>query len=791
MKRKACTLCIVGNPNSGKTTLFNALTGARQHVGNWPGVTVEKIEGTVVTGEFNFRIIDLPGIYSLTAYSLEEVVSRDFILTEQPDIVINIVDASNLERNLYLTAQILELGVPVIIALNMMDEAEKKGFEIKIPLLEKLLGVPVITTVASRGTGKKDLLEKAAGFLRGEISIAPRKITYRKEIEAALSRLKEGLKATFPANFLHLYPPRWLALKLLEGDEDVMRKCRSLNLPDEAIFAEVEKEADKIEKILGDDPETLIADQRYGFASGAFHEAVKLKYRDRISISDQVDKALTSRILGIPLFILVVWGAFQLTFTIGDIPMSWIASLFSGMGNLFRSWITIEWLRSLIVDGVIGGVGSVMVFLPNILILFLIIALLEDTGYMARAAFISDRAMHFFGLHGKSFIPMVIGFGCNVPAIMATRVLENNKDRVITILIVTLMSCSARLPIYVLFAGAFFPKHAGNVVFSIYLLGIVLAVIMARIFRKVLLPGESAPFVMELPPYRLPTLKGLIIHMWDRGSMYVQKAGTIILAGSVLIWFLSSYPAHPELSGDYARLLKIENTRHQTALANIASPLNLEPDALKNFAPFENYEKIQRLFRKESAIQLGKQCDLTQSLKARNIAWHQIEEQYPGTLFLYREYERETTRHQEVVEGLASRRSAEKASLSYAGRMGRFVSPVLEPLGFDWRNTIALISGLVAKEIVVGTMGVIYQVGESSHENQKLVESLRKHMTPLTAYAFMVFCLIYLPCIATIGVIRRELNSWKWTFFSAGYTTVLAWVVAFVIFQGGKLLGLG
>ena len=791
MKKKPYTLCIVGNPNSGKTTLFNTLTGARQHVGNWPGVTVEKKEGLVTFGGFNFKVIDLPGIYSLTAYSLEEVVSRDFILKEHPDIVINIVDASNLERNLYLTAQILELGVPVIIALNMMDEAEKKGFEIKTPLLEKLLGVPVITTVASRGTGKNDLMEKTVAFLNGKVSIAPRGIVYRKEIESALSHIQETLETTFPEDFLDSYPSRWLALKLLERDEDVLKKCRSVDTPDKTVSATTEKEAEKITKILGDDPETLIADQRYGFASGAFHETVKLKFRDRISMSDQIDKALTSRILGIPLFILVIWGAFQLTFTLGEIPMTWIASLFNGMGNLFSHWIAIEWLRSLIVDGVIGGVGSVMVILPNILILFLIIALLEDTGYMARAAFISDRVMHFFGLHGKSFIPMVIGFGCNVPAIMATRVLENNKDRVITILIVTLMSCSARLPIYVLFAGAFFPKHAGNVVFSIYLLGIVLAVIMARIFRKVLLPGESAPFVMELPPYRLPTLKGLMIHMWDRGSMYVQKAGTIILAGSVLIWFLSSYPAHPKFSVDYTRLLKAENIQHQTALANIASPMNLTFDTLKDFTPFKNYQKVQESFKKESTTLLQKQCDLTQSLKARNLGWQQIEEQYPGTLSLYKKYERENLRHQEAVEDLASRQSAEKASLSYAGRMGRFASPILEPLGFDWRNTIALISGLVAKEIVVGTMGVIYQVGESSHENQKLVESLRKHMTPLTAYAFMVFCLIYLPCIATIGVIRRELNSWKWTFFSAGYTTVLAWIVSFVIFQGGKLLGFG
>ncbi len=787
----AYTLCIAGNPNSGKTTLFNALTGAKQHVGNWPGVTVEKKEGKLEYEGREFTLIDLPGIYSLTAYSLEEVVSRDFILKERPDVVINIVDATNLERNLYLTTQLLELGVPVILALNMMDEAEKKGYKIKIPHLEKLLGVPIIPMVAARGIGKDELLKKVMEILSGKIRVIPRTPSYRKEIETAITSIAEVLATQLPKDFTKKYPPRWLALKLLEQDEEIIGKIGRHATNSKIILDKVNYEIERITGILGDDPETLIADQRYGFASGAFREAVKITLKDRISMTDQIDKVLTSRILGIPFFLLIIWGSFQLTFTLGEIPMHWIETGFNLLGNLFTHWITIPWLQSLVVNGIIGGVGSVLVFLPNILILFLIIALLEDTGYMARAAFISDRVMHFFGLHGKSFIPMVIGFGCNVPAVMATRVLENNKDRVITILVVTLMSCSARLPIYVLFAGAFFPKHAGNVVFSIYLLGIILAIVMARVFRIVLFPGESAPFVMELPPYRLPTFKGLMIHMWDRGAMYVQKAGTVILVGSVLIWFLSSYPANPALSRNYDHLLSKEAARHQTALAGLAKNVGVTPDRLSSYPPFTSYRKVFDSFQKESTELVKNRCSLGDLVKKRDKALMKIEKEFPGTLRFYRAYSEEMERHERTVEDLLSKKAAEKAAKSYAGRLGRFVSPVLHPLGFDWRNTIALISGLVAKEIVVGTMGVIYQVGEAKNESQKLIESIRKHMTPLTAYVFMVFSLIYLPCIATIGVIRRELNSWKWTLFSASYTTVLAWIVSFIFYQGGRLLGLG
>ncbi len=791
MGHKTYTLCIAGNPNSGKTTLFNALTGAKQHVGNWPGVTVEKKEGSVTFEDFNFTIIDLPGIYSLTAYSLEEVVSRDFILRDRPDLVINIIDTTNLERNLYLTTQLLELGVPIILALNMMDEAEKKGFKIKTPQLERLLGIPVVPMVASKGAGKQELLTEVKKFLKGKIQITPHVPTYKKEIETAVKKIEGILSTSLTQEFTEKYPPRWLALKLLEQDEEIIGKIKRNSTNAQAVLSLVDGEIQRITSILGDDPETLIADQRYGFANGAFRETVKITLKDRINLTDQIDRVLTSRILGIPFFLFIIWGSFHLTFTLGEIPMHWIESGFNLLGTIFSHWITLPWLESLVVDGIIGGVGSVLVFLPNILILFLIIALLEDTGYMARAAFISDRVMHFFGLHGKSFIPMAIGFGCNVPAVMATRVLENNKDRVITILVVTLMSCSARLPIYVLFAGAFFPKHAGNVIFSIYLLGIVLAIIMARIFRVVLFPGESAPFVMELPPYRLPTFKGLMIHMWDRGAMYVQKAGTIILAGSMLIWFLSSYPAHPPLSIDYSSLLEQEAVRHKNALSRIAQEVHTPADRLGAYLPFKQYQKVFDTFHKKSADLLKKKCAITPTATVFKHALKGIEGRYPGTLKAFKAYREELVRHQEVVETLTSKRVAEKAAKSYAGRIGRFVAPVLHPLGFDWRNTVALISGLVAKEIVVGTMGVIYQVGEAKNEGQKLIESLRKHMTPLTAYVFMVFSLIYLPCVATIGVIHRELNSWKWTFFSASYTTVLAWIVSFIFYRVGILIGFG
>ena len=791
MGRRKYTLCIAGNPNSGKTTLFNTLTGAKQHVGNWPGVTVEKKEGTVEFGGETFTVIDLPGIYSLTAYSMEEVVSRDFILRERPDLVINIVDATNLERNLYLTTQLLELGVPIILALNMMDEAEKKGFRIRLSQLEGLLGVPVVPMVASQGKGKEALLAKVKQVVDGKLPITPRVPTYRKEVEVALRKVESALSGALPEEFLEKYPPRWLALKLLEQDEEIIGKIRRHAADSDRILTLVKKEIARVVSILGDDPETLSAEQRYGFASGAFRETVKVALKDRISVTDQIDRVLTSRILGIPFFLLIIWGSFQLTFTLGEIPMNWISDGFDLLGVLFSHWITIPWLKSLVVDGIIGGVGSVLVFLPNILILFLIIALLEDTGYMARAAFISDRVMHFFGLHGKSFIPMVIGFGCNVPAVMATRVLENNKDRVITILVLTLMSCSARLPIYVLFAGAFFPRHAGNVVFSIYLLGIVLAIIMARIFRVVLFPGESAPFVMELPPYRLPTLKGLLIHMWDRGAMYVQKAGTVILAGSMLMWFLSSYPAHPHFSVNYDQLLHQEAARHQSALTRIAREVHVPADRLSSFPPFQQYKKVYEIFQQKSNNLLKQQCAMASAASVLKQALKGIEGRYPGTFAAYTAYRGEQDRYRNAVEAIEARRAAEKAGKSYAGRIGKFVAPVLHPLGFDWRNTVALISGLVAKEIVVGTMGVIYKVGGAKNEGQQLMKSLRNHMTPLTAYIFMVFSLIYVPCVATLGVIHRELNSWKWTLFSASYTTALAWIVSFIFYRVGILLGMG
>jgi ferrous iron transport protein B len=682
------TVALAGNPNSGKTTLFNALTGSHQHVGNYPGVTVEKKEGQREYRGLQIRFVDLPGTYSLTAYSLEELVARDFVVEERPDVVVDVVDASNLERNLYLASMFLELNVPVVLAMNMMDVAEARGKTIDLELLGELLGVRVIPVVASKGVGLDELLaavlETGAEGRRRDINI-----NFGGEIEAHLADLTERVST---AGLLPALPPRWVATKLLEGDEQV--RCRAQEAPGGTeVLSRASEARAHLETVAGDDPEVLIAERRYGFVHGACLEAVTLPRQGRIDWSDKADTVLTNRVLGLPIFFAFMWLMFEGVFRFGAGPMHLLEHLFSGLQGLVRGVMPPGELQSLLADGIIGGVGGVLVFVPNILLLFLAISLLEDSGYMARAAFVVDRVMHQVGLHGKSFISMLLGFGCSVPAVMATRSLESHRDRTITILIVPLMSCGARLPVYILLAGAFFsPAMAGKVIFSVYLLGVLLALGMAKLFRRFLLPGPPEPFVMELPPYRMPTLRGTVIHMVERGWAYVQKAGTTILAMSILMWYLLSYP---HVARDPA-LSAAENSR-------------------------------------------------------------------------------------QAIEH------------SYAGRVARLAEPVLRPLGFDYRVGIALFSGLAAKEIVVATLGTVYSLGETPGEPHELRQALAAdpHLSPLIAYALMVFVLIYIPCIATIATIYRETCSWKWAAFAAGYTTALAWIVACVVYQGGRLLGLG
>ncbi len=542
MKRKI-TVALAGNPNSGKTTIFNNLTGTRQHVGNYPGVTVERKEGTCRHDDVEMQIVDLPGTYSLTAYSAEEVVARNFIIDEKPDVVVDIIDASNLERNLYLAVQLMELGVSLVLAFNMSDTAKARGHEFDIKKMSRFFGTHIVQTVGHKGAGMKELLDAVVSTAASQKARQDGNINYGREIEDEISKVESLIKED--GLLTDKYSARWLAVKLLENDKDVRAKIESSKINNQ-----VEKSASHIEKIVGEHPETAIAGRRYGFISGACQESVRSTIAIRHTMSDRIDAVVTNRVLGLPIFLGLMYLVFYLTFTIGDPPMGWIEELFGWIGGIVEGW----WpegsdsvLKSLFVDGLIGGVGGVIVFLPNILLLFLAIAILEDSGYMARAAFIMDRLMQKIGLHGKSFIPMLIGFGCSVPAIMATRTLENKRDRLVTMLVVPLMSCGARLPIYALIIPAFFPQawHA-PILWIIYMFGIALSVLSAKLLRITILKGESIPFVMELPPYRMPTIKGVLIHMWERGWLYLKKAGTIILGISIILWAMTTFPGLPD-----------------------------------------------------------------------------------------------------------------------------------------------------------------------------------------------------------------------------------------------------
>ncbi len=560
-------VAIAGNPNSGKTTIFNNLTGSRQRVGNYPGVTVEKKSGTCHHDGIKIKVVDLPGTYSLTAHSIEEMVARDFIINDKPDVVVVVLDASNLERNLYLATQLMELEAPLVLALNMSDVAKARGIEFDIPGLSVLLGTPIVAMVGHRNEGTRELLD---AIVARAADRRPRTVTvrYGKELESEIERISELIDTSDP--WLAKYRPRWLAVKLLENDEDIWKKIGS-----KEILEAVRRSAVRLQEILGHAPEVIVADQRYGFISGACTEVVRSTVEARHTRSDQIDAVVTDRILGFPIFFGLMYMVFHLTFTLGDPFMRWIESFFAWLsGAMVSLWPqgSQSALQSLIVDGIIGGVGGVIVFLPNIVLLFLAIAILEDTGYMARAAFIMDRFMHKIGLHGKSFIPMLIGFGCSVPAIMATRTIENRKDRLTTMLVVPLMSCGARLPIYALIIPAFFPQAwQAPMLWTIYVIGLALALGGAKLLKMTVFKGESPPFVMELPPYRVPTLKGTFLHTWERAKLYVKKAGTIILGISIILWAMTSYPKKTTFSRDF-----------QVEIAEVEATYASDPETLVN-----------------------------------------------------------------------------------------------------------------------------------------------------------------------------------------------------------------
>jgi len=722
---KNITVAVAGNPNSGKSTLINAIAGTRLHVGNWPGVTVEKKSASFEYEGAKIKLVDLPGTYSLSPYTQEEIIARDYLVHEKPDVIIDVVDATNLERNLYLTVQLLELGIPIVIALNIYDEAEKKGYKIDIKTMEDVLGVKVIPTVATKKSGLDDLLKAVTEITDNPEMHNPKKLHYEDDIESAVAAVEMHIRNSYP-QLLEKYPQRWFSLKLMEGDTHVREE---INLSGDWAF--IADSTAHLKRAHGEDIESIMADERYAQASGLTREVLKRPELRKMEMTERIDRVVLNRLLGIPIFLAAMWVVFKLTFDFSTPFADWIDAMTTGP---FKRWVEAvlgfihapEWTVSLATDGIIAGVGFVLVFVPVIFAMMFFITFLEGSGYMARAAFVMDRAMHAIGLHGKSFIPMLLGFGCNVPAVYATRTLENPRDKVLTSLLIPLMSCGARLPVYVVFIGAFFTAYAGTVLWSLYVMGIALAVLMGIIFKKTLFKGESPMFIMELPPYRMPSFRSLMIHTWEKGKHFLIKAGTYILAVSILVWFLLNLP------------WGVENKKD-----------------------------------------------------------------------------------------------------SYLGKMGQVIAPALEPIGFgNWEAAASLVSGLIAKEIVVGTMGEIYvqkedekketptlmedlkEIGtsfagaikdsasnvistfgissmsseesaEETEERTPLRDVIKTQFTPLSAYAFITFVLLYMPCVVVAIAMRHEFGTWKWFGIAFAYLMALAWVVAFAIYQGGKLLGLG
>lgn len=732
-------MALAGNPNSGKTTLFNALTGARQHVGNYPGVTVEKKQGVYHCNGTRVELVDLPGTYSLTAYSREEIVARDFLLTEQPAVVIDIVDAANLERHLYLTLQLMEMEIPVCIALNMMDVAEKRGIHIDEKRLSQLLGVPVIPTIARTAQGKVELMAAAQKLVANDAVVHPLRLSYGEDVDRTLDEMTKIIKT---ANFMSgLGPHRWIALKYLENDKAVRRWGRREN---PATAAELEKICadldDHVHRTADTYTEVLIADQRYGYIRSLLRQGVLTLDGDghRLFLSDRIDQVLTHRFLGPVIMIAVLFGLYQITFTYSELPVTWLESLFGWIGSTVNAHIPAGPLRSLLISGVIDGVGGVLGFVPLIMFMFLGIAFLEDSGYLARVAFMLDRIFHLFGLHGSAVMPFIISGGiaggCAVPGVMATRTLRSRREQLATILTVPFMNCGAKLPIFALLVAAFFAHHKAQVMFLITLTSWLGALLAAKFLRLTVVKGPATPFVMELPPYRLPTAKGLLIHTWERTYQYIKKAGTVILGISILLWAMMTFPGltEPEKAA-------FGQQRHEV-LSNL------------------NAEQIAQL---ESA---GKNDPLAPPLmEARRI-----------------------------LLAIDAKEAQSALRRSAAGRVGSALESISRLAGFDWRTNIALLGGFAAKEVVVSTLGTAYSLGEVNPEqNQSLARTLAgaPGWRPLTALSLIVFCIFYAPCFVSVVCISREAGSWRWGAFSVIFNTILAFGLAVLVYQAGTLLG--
>lgn len=738
-KKKTINVAFVGNPNSGKTTLFNHASGLREHVGNYSGVTVDAKEAKFRKGDYIFNVTDLPGTYSITAYTPEELFVRDFIIDSVPDVVVNIIDSSNLERNLFLTTQLIDMDIKMVGVLNMHDELLASGNVLQYEQLGKLLGIPFIPTIGSKGKGVNELLDKIIEVYEDRDSTYRHiHISYGNVIEPAINKIQDLIYKSGVNELTHRVSSRFLAIKLLEKDRATeVALEKTANFPE--IMEAADAEVSRIESTFKQDTESLIADAKYGFIAGALKETFVLNPVMQRKNSEVIDTIVTHRIWGIPIFVFLMWLTFYGTFKIGEYPMHWIEMLVDFISVKLSVLLPEGMLKDLFIQGIIGGVGGVIIFLPNILLLYLFISLMEDTGYMARAVFIMDKIMHRIGLHGKSFIPLVMGFGCNVPAILSTRIIESKRDRLITMLINPFMSCSARLPVYILFISAFFVNYQGTILFAMYGIGVALAIGSSLVFKKTIFKQEDIPFVMELPPYRTPTLRTLVKHMWNRAEQYLKKMGGVILVASIIIWALGYFPRETAEDGTFHS--RIANIRSQYSTMIMQTQ--------------QNTEVINALKQKESE-------------EIRNI-----------------EYELESHRQMN----------------SYIGRLGHFIEPAMRPLGFDWKMSVAVLTGVAAKEVTVGTLGVLYQADTDDDINQSsLITKLRQQQykdgpragkpvfTPLVAFSFMLFILIYFPCVAVVAAIRRESGALKWAVFVVVYTTLLAYIASLLTYQIGSLL---
>jgi ferrous iron transport protein B len=732
-KSKNIQVAFIGNPNSGKTTLFNFASGSKEKVANYAGVTVDSKVAKYRQSGYSFSIIDLPGTYSLKSYSPEEIFVRQYIFDKKPDIVVNVVDASNIERNLYLTTQLIDMGVLVVVALNMYDELLRKGNTINHKTLGKLLGIPVIPTVSSRGKGIKNLFDKVIEVYENrEPTVRHIHINYGIEIENAICSIQSKIKIDENRTFTNIMSARYLSLELLAGDKEFSKSIKGC-VNSEDIIKTAKQEAERLEKFFADPVESVITDLRYGFIAGALKETLKISTLQRLPKPQVIDNYLTNKYLGIPLFIIFMWITFFTTFKLGNYPKLWMEAGVARLADLVSSALPAGVIRDFLTDGIISGVGGVIVFLPNIIILFLFISFMEDTGYMARAVFIMDKVMHKIGLHGKSFIPLFMGFGCNVPAIMAARIVESRRDRLVTMLITPFMSCSARLPVYILFISAFFTKNHGLILLVLYTLGVLLAIVSALLLKKIFFRSQDIPFVMELPPYRLPTGRSILKHVWFRTEMYLKKIGGVILIASIVVWFFSNFPRTIKYSLDYDSEI---------------SKTEIKYDALKT------------------------ETELSSPLQLASIE----------------------TAKKEAIQHLVAEKKSEKQSKSVIGIIGHTIEPVIKPLGFDWRLGVSILSGLAAKEVVVSTLSILFQADSTTGENS-LVDKLRDHgslsgqkpFTPLIAFSFMLFILTYFPCIGVIVAIRKESGSWKWAAFVVFYTTTIAWLLSFTVYQVGRL----